>query len=77
MTFIKGLSDFWAQHLQPALVRVGLDLNIFKTLAESDHPLNLDELATKANAAPTLLGETSISRSSDHYKLVAKFEANC
>ncbi|KAJ5975130.1 hypothetical protein N7481_008837 [Penicillium waksmanii] len=42
-------------HLQPALVRVGLDLNIFKILAESDHPLNLDELAAKTNAAPTLL----------------------
>jgi hypothetical protein len=52
-------------------------LNIFKTLAESDHPLNLDELAAKANAAPTLLGKKSISRSRDHYRLVAEFEAGC
>ncbi|CAI7666386.1 unnamed protein product [Penicillium manginii] len=42
-------------HLQPALVRVGLDLNIFKILAESDHPLTSDDLAVQTNAAPNLL----------------------
>ncbi|KAJ5669292.1 hypothetical protein N7462_010362 [Penicillium macrosclerotiorum] len=44
-------------HLQPPLVRIGLDLKIFDILAESDHPLTVKDLAAKTNAAPTLLGE--------------------
>ncbi|KAL2831007.1 hypothetical protein BJY01DRAFT_254425 [Aspergillus pseudoustus] len=43
-------------HLEPAIVRVGIDLNIFNILSESKGPLTIDQLAENTGAAPTLLG---------------------
>ncbi|RAL03139.1 S-adenosyl-L-methionine-dependent methyltransferase [Aspergillus ibericus CBS 121593] len=43
-------------HLQPALVRVGLDLKLFNILSESKEPLTTEQLVAKTNAAPILLG---------------------
>jgi hypothetical protein len=40
------------------MVRIGLDLNLFDILSESNEPLNVAELAAKTGAAPTLTGES-------------------
>ncbi|KAJ5570002.1 uncharacterized protein N7459_009432 [Penicillium hispanicum] len=42
-------------HIQPALIRIGLDLQLFKFLDESDTPLSVAQLANQTKAAPTLL----------------------
>lgn len=42
--------------MQMALVKIGIDLRIFETLANSAEPVTLDQLAEKSGAAPTLLG---------------------
>ncbi|KAJ0421350.1 S-adenosyl-L-methionine-dependent methyltransferase [Aspergillus carlsbadensis] len=43
-------------HLEPSLVHVGIGLNVFNILTESEGPLTVDQLAERTGAAPTLLG---------------------
>ena len=51
------------QHLQPALVRVALDLKIFNLLVEANDAINVEELSIKTDSSPLLLGR--LSESSD------------
>jgi demethylsterigmatocystin 6-O-methyltransferase len=48
------------QHLQPALVRVGHNLNIFQLVSESKEPLTVEELASKTSSDASLLGMFSL-----------------
>ncbi|KAI1387804.1 S-adenosyl-L-methionine-dependent methyltransferase [Hypoxylon trugodes] len=50
------LSRFSGMHLEITVARMGEDLDIFKHLAESEQPLNIEALATKTGAAHSLLG---------------------
>jgi hypothetical protein len=38
------------------MVKTGCDLGIFKALAESEEPLNIEQLAKPSGADPVLLG---------------------
>jgi hypothetical protein len=45
------------QHLQSAAVKIGLDLNLFRTLAKYDGAAaSVEELSEKTGAEPLLLG---------------------
>jgi len=39
-----------------AMIRVGADLGLFRTLAENDKPFKLAQLAEATGATPELLG---------------------
>lgn len=44
------------QHLQTAGARIGADLKIFSSVAQSEKPLTTSELAQLSGAAPELMG---------------------
>lgn len=41
---------------QLAVIRIGLDLDLFTLLVESESPLTLDQVSQKTNTDPNLLG---------------------
>ena len=43
--------------LQPAIVKIGINLGIFTALSESNGSLTVEELASRRRADPTVLGE--------------------
>ncbi|CAG8064639.1 unnamed protein product [Penicillium salamii] len=43
-------------HLEPIMIRVGLDLNLFHIFSEEGGPLSVAEIADRVGAAPTLTG---------------------
>ncbi|CAI7650336.1 unnamed protein product [Penicillium bialowiezense] len=42
--------------LEPIMIRIGLDLNLFHIFSESSGPLTVAEVAAETGAAPTLTG---------------------
>ena len=42
-----------------AIMRIGVDLNLFEILSNSTDTLSVQQLADKTGAAPLLLGRTS------------------
>lgn len=47
------------QHLEAAIITVGLEMGIFKQLASSTAPMTVAELSRQADAEPQLLSKSS------------------
>ncbi|KAI1174453.1 S-adenosyl-L-methionine-dependent methyltransferase [Nemania sp. FL0916] len=50
------LSRLSSLHLEITTIRVGVDLGIFRILADNDNPLTISPLSEKTDAAPPVLG---------------------
>jgi hypothetical protein len=50
------VSLFILQHLQVAVVRVGIDLKLYDLLVASKAPLSVEDIAKTTGASPLLLG---------------------
>ncbi|CAG8126401.1 unnamed protein product [Penicillium salamii] len=48
-------------HLEPIMIRVGLDLNLFHIFSEEGGPLSVAEIADRVGAAPTLTGPIAMA----------------
>jgi Tat protein secretion system quality control protein TatD with DNase activity len=51
------ISVDWNQNLQAAVVQVGIDLELFRYLVESDAPLSVQQLSEKTGSEPELLSK--------------------
>ena len=46
----------WLKHLHTALIRIGVELGLFKYLVDKEESLSVDLLAEELGASPDLLG---------------------